>query len=85
MVLLCKMADSSADAALVAFTFKLNQIAAPLSLTYDQGREMSCHQELARQKPTSGCISVTPTALGKRAAVKTSTACLDSSSPKALI
>jgi transposase, IS30 family len=51
MVLLCKMADSSAESALAAFTYKLNQIAAPLrlSLTYDQGKEMSCHQELARQ------------------------------------
>ena len=51
MVLLCKMPDASAESALAAFTAKLNLIAAPLrqTLTYDQGKEMAYHQELARR------------------------------------
>lgn len=41
---------STAGSALAAFTFKRNQVAAPLrqTLTYDQGKEMAKHQELAR-------------------------------------
>ena len=51
LVLLCKMPDASAESALAAFTAKLNLIAAPLrqTLTYDQGKEMAYHQELARR------------------------------------
>ena len=50
LVLLAKMPDATAESALAAFTAKLNQITQPLrqSLTYDQGREMACHRELAR-------------------------------------
>jgi IS30 family transposase len=50
LVLLAKMPDATAESALAAFTFKLNSIAAPLrqTLTYDQGKEMSSHRELAR-------------------------------------
>lgn len=50
LVLLAKMPDASAESALVAFTFKLNQIAEPMrqTLTYDQGREMARHRDLAR-------------------------------------
>jgi IS30 family transposase len=50
LVLLAKMPDATAESALAAFTAKLNQIAAPLrqTLTYDQGREMARHRELAR-------------------------------------
>ena len=50
MVLLCKMPDASAESALAAFTAKLHLIAAPLrqTLTYDQGKEMAYHRELAR-------------------------------------
>jgi IS30 family transposase len=49
LVLLCKMADATAESALAAFTAKLNLIAQPLrqTLTYDQGKEMSAHQQLA--------------------------------------
>ena len=49
LVLLARMEDASAAAALAAFTVKLNSIAAPLrsSLTYDQGKEMARHAELA--------------------------------------
>jgi IS30 family transposase len=49
LVLLAKMADATAASALEAFTTKLNQIAAPWrkTLTYDQGREMARHAELA--------------------------------------
>lgn len=49
VVVLAKMADATAESALAGFTFKLNSIAAPLrkSLTYDQGREMALHRELA--------------------------------------
>lgn len=50
LVLLCKMPDATAQSALAAFTAKLNQIAAPMrqTLTYDQGREMAYHRELAQ-------------------------------------
>lgn len=50
MVMLCQMPDATAESALAAFTFKLNSIAQPLrkTLTYDQGREMARHRELAR-------------------------------------
>jgi transposase, IS30 family len=50
LVLLAKMPDASAESALAAFTAKLNDIAQPLrqTLTYDQGKEMARHRELAR-------------------------------------
>ena len=50
LVLLAKMPDATAESALAAFTAKLNQIVQPLrqTLTYDQGKEMACHRELAR-------------------------------------
>lgn len=50
LVLLARMPDASAESALAAFTAKLNHIASPLrqTLTYDQGREMARHRELAR-------------------------------------
>lgn len=50
LVLLARMPDATAESALAAFTAKLNQIAAPLrqTLTYDQGKEMARHQDLAR-------------------------------------
>jgi IS30 family transposase len=49
LVLLARMEDATAAAALAGFTVKLNSIAAPLrqSLTYDQGKEMARHAELA--------------------------------------
>jgi IS30 family transposase len=49
LVLLARMEDATAASALAAFTVKLNSIAAPMrqSLTYDQGKEMSRHQQLA--------------------------------------
>jgi len=48
-VLLARMDDATAASALAGFSAKLNSIAAPLrqSFTYDQGKEMACHQELA--------------------------------------
>ena len=51
LVLLAKMADATAESALAGFSAKLNSIAAPMrqSLTYDQGREMSRHADLAAQ------------------------------------
>lgn len=50
LVLLCKMANATAESALAAFTTKLNAVAAPLrqTLTYDQGKEMARHKELAQ-------------------------------------
>ena len=50
LVLLAKMEDATAESALVGFSAKLNSIVAPLrqSFTYDQGKEMSRHKELAR-------------------------------------
>ena len=49
LVLLAKMIDATAASALAGFSAKLNSIAAPLrkSFTYDQGKEMSRHVELA--------------------------------------
>jgi transposase, IS30 family len=49
LVLLAKMEDATATSALAGFSAKLNSIVAPLrqSFTYDQGKEMSRHQELA--------------------------------------
>lgn len=50
LVLLAWMPDATAESALAGFTAKLNSIAAPMrqTLTYDQGREMARHRELAR-------------------------------------
>ena len=50
LVLLAKMPDATAESALAAFTFKLNQITAPMrqTLTYDQGKEMAMHRDLAK-------------------------------------
>jgi IS30 family transposase len=49
LVMLARMADATAESALAGFTYKLNSIAAPMrqSLTYDQGKEMARHRELA--------------------------------------
>jgi IS30 family transposase len=49
LVLLAKMEDATAASALAGFTAKLNSITAPLrqSFTYDQGKEMTRHQELS--------------------------------------
>ncbi|MFN9089974.1 MAG: IS30 family transposase [Alphaproteobacteria bacterium] len=51
LVLLAKMDDATAASALAGFSAKLNSIAAPLrkSFTYDQGKEMSRHVDLAAQ------------------------------------
>jgi IS30 family transposase len=50
LALLAKMPDATAESALAAFTFKLNQIAEPMrqTLTYDCGKEMARHRDLAR-------------------------------------
>jgi IS30 family transposase len=49
LVMLARMEDATAASALAGFTVKLNSIAAPMrqSLTYDQGKEMSRHADLA--------------------------------------
>ncbi|SAL80771.1 integrase catalytic subunit [Caballeronia arvi] len=49
LVLLAKMDDATAASALTGFSAKLNSIPEPLrqSFTYDQGKELTCHQELA--------------------------------------
>ncbi|AME28299.1 IS30 family transposase [Burkholderia sp. PAMC 26561] len=51
LVLLAKMDDATAESALAGFSAKLNSIPEHLrhSFTYDQGRELSRHQELAAQ------------------------------------
>jgi len=48
-VTLAKMDDASAEAAEKGFGFVLNRVDAQkrLSMTYDQGREMACHEKLA--------------------------------------
>ncbi len=49
LVLLAKMEDATAASVLAGFTERLNSVAAPMrrSFTYDQGREMSQHRQLA--------------------------------------
>lgn len=49
LALLARMEDAPAASALPGFTAKLNAISTPLrqSLTYDQGKEMARHAELA--------------------------------------
>jgi IS30 family transposase len=49
LVLLARMEDATAASALAGFTVRLNSIAAPMrhSLTYDQGKEMARHADLA--------------------------------------
>lgn len=49
LVVLARMPDATAESALAAFTMKFRSIAEPmrLSLTYDQGKEMMRHKELA--------------------------------------
>jgi transposase, IS30 family len=51
LVLLAKMDDATAASALAGFSAKLNSIAAPLrkTFTYDQGKEMAQHADLAAQ------------------------------------
>ncbi len=51
LVLLAKMDDATAASALAGFSSKLNSIAAPMrqSLTYDQGKELARHKDLAAQ------------------------------------
>ena len=51
LVLLAKMVDATAASALAGFSAKLNSIAAPMrqSMTYDQGKGMSHHADLATQ------------------------------------
>jgi IS30 family transposase len=51
LVLLAKMEDATAASALAGFSAKLNSIAAPMrhSFTYDQGKEMARHVDLAQQ------------------------------------
>lgn len=50
-VLLAKMADATADSALEAFTRRFRHVPASIrkTLTYDQGKEMAHHAELARR------------------------------------
>jgi IS30 family transposase len=49
LVLLARLDDATAASALAGFTAKLNAIRAPLrcNLTYDKGKEMTQHAELA--------------------------------------
>jgi IS30 family transposase len=58
LVLLAKMEDATAASALAGFSAKLNSIAAPMrkSFTYDQGKEMARHVELARQHRREGLL-----------------------------
>lgn len=50
LVMLAHMDASTAQAALAGFTRALNRVHAPMrkTLTYDQGKEMSCHRQLSR-------------------------------------
>jgi IS30 family transposase len=89
LVLLARMESATAEAALAAFTVKLNSIAAPMrqTLTCDQGKEMARHADLARATGMRvyGCTSATLTAPGSAAPARTPTTCCGSTSPRARI
>jgi IS30 family transposase len=76
LVLSARMEDATAASALAGFTVKLNSITAPLrqSFTYDQGKEMSRHADLAANTGVR-CTSATRTAPGNAAPARTPTAC----------
>jgi IS30 family transposase len=82
LVLLCKMPDATAQSALAAFTAKLNQVIEPMrqTLTYDQGKEMARHRELA--KATEWVYFCDPHSPGSGAVARTPMACCASSCPR---
>lgn len=81
--LLARMPDATAKSATAGFTAKSHQIAAPLrqTLTYDQGREMARHRELARNQHAR--VLLRPAAPGNAATARTRTGCCASSCPRA--
>lgn len=55
LVILCRMEGTTATAAAVAFSDKLNEVprSLRLSMTYDQGREMTRHAEITQKTGTA--------------------------------
>jgi hypothetical protein len=86
LVLLAKMEDATAASALAGFSAKLNSIAAPLrrSFTYDQGKEMSRHVDLAAQTGVK-VYFCEPHSLGSAVPARTPTGSFGSTCPRAPI
>jgi IS30 family transposase len=84
LVLLAKMEDATAASALAGFSAKLNSIVAPLrqSFTYDQGKEMSRHKELAAATGVN-VYFCDPHSPWQRGTCETPTVCCVSICPKA--
>jgi IS30 family transposase len=84
LVLLARMEDATAAAALAGFTVKLDSIVAPMrqSLTYDQGKEMSRHAELAASTGLR-VYFCDPHSPGSAARARTPTGCCGSTCPRA--
>ena len=83
-VLLAKVDRPDAESVLEGFTRRLRTLPASLrkTLTYDQGKEMARHQELA-ERLHCGSTSPTPTAPGSAPPTRTPTACCGSICPRA--
>ena len=83
-VLLAKVDHPDAKSVLEGFTRRLRTLPASLrkTLTYDQGKEMARHQELAERLHLR-VYSPTPTAPGSALPTRTPTACCGSICPRA--
>jgi Transposase and inactivated derivatives, IS30 family len=84
LVLLARMEGATAEAALAGFTCILNRVHMPMrkTLTYDQGKEMSRHQDLTA---VTGVPSISPIRIapGSAAPTRTPTACCATICPRA--
>lgn len=81
LVILAKVDGTTATAAAVGFSDKLNEVprALRLSMTYDQGREMVKHAEITQKKrPEPRTTSLTRIAHGNGVPMRTPTGCCGS-------
>ncbi len=85
-LILCKMDDGTAEAALEGFTRQMKKMPAFMrkSLTYDRGSEMACFRQLS-ERLNIDIWFCDPTPHGSGAATKTPMVCCASSCPRAWI